>query len=80
MVSGSGVIEGIDDVMTLLETNDAPAGGNPGEEMTLFRNPAVSLSIAITYTAILIIAGVFAGYFPARKAVKISAIEAMRAE
>ena len=29
---------------------------------------------------LLIIAGVVAGYFPARKAVKIPAVEAMRAE
>ncbi|HCC50903.1 MAG TPA: multidrug ABC transporter substrate-binding protein [Porphyromonadaceae bacterium] len=80
MVSGIGLTEGIDYIMTLSGANDAPAGGNPGEDMTLFRNPTVSLGIAISSTVLLIIAGVFAGYFPARKAVKISAIEAMRTE
>jgi putative ABC transport system permease protein len=31
-------------------------------------------------TGVLIVAGVLAGYFPARKAVNISAIEAIREE
>ena len=80
MISGIGVMEGINSVMTMMGANDAPAGGNMGEDLTLFRNPTVSLSIAISSTIVLVIAGVFAGYYPARKATKISAIEAMRAE
>ena len=48
--------------------------------MSIFMNPTVSLSIALSATALIIIAGVLAGYFPARKAVKITAIEAMRNE
>ena len=80
MISGIGVMEGIDAVMTMMGANDAPTGGNMGEDITLFRHPTVSLSIAVSSTIILIIAGVFAGYFPARKATKVSAIEAMRAE
>ena len=80
MVSGIGITELIDFLMTTMGANDAPAGGNPGEDITLFRHPTVNLGIAMSATVILIIAGVFAGYFPARKAVKISAIEAMREE
>ena len=80
MISGIGIMEIINYVMTLSGANDAPAGGNPGEDITLFRNPTVSLSIAFSATVVLVIAGVFAGYFPARKATKISVIEAMRAE
>lgn len=56
------------------------SGGNPGENMTIFRNPTVSLGISLAATALIIGAGVLAGYFPARKAVKINAIEAMRSE
>jgi len=48
--------------------------------MTVFRDPTVNLSIALSATALIIFAGVLAGYFPARKAVQVSAIEAMRAE
>ena len=43
-------------------------------------NPTIDVSVAIGAMVILIISGVLAGYFPARKAVKISPIEAMRAE
>jgi len=80
MVSGIGLMEGINYVMTMMGANDAPVGGNQGEDITMFRNPTVSLTIAFSATVILVIAGVIAGYFPARKATKISAIEAIRAE
>jgi putative ABC transport system permease protein len=80
MISGIGLTEGIDYIMTLSGANSTPAGANPGENLTLFRHPVVNFGIALSSTILLIIAGVFAGYFPARKAVKISAIEAMRAE
>jgi len=78
MISGIGLTELINYGMEM--ANSGPAGGNPGEDTSVFRNPTVSLGISMGATALLIIAGVLAGYFPARKAVKISAIEAMRAE
>ena len=46
----------------------------------IFLNPTVNLGIALSATLILVIAGVFAGYIPAKKAVSIKPIEAMRAE
>ena len=48
--------------------------------MTFFENPTVDLSIAIQATLTLIIAGTLAGLFPARKAVMIRPIEALRAD
>ena len=45
-----------------------------------FRSPDVPLAIVIVANVILIIAGILAGYFPARKAVSVTAVEAMRAE
>ena len=50
------------------------------DDMSIFLNPTVSLSVALSATLLIIAAGVLAGYFPARKAVKITAIEAMRNE
>lgn len=75
MLSGIGLTELINSGMEA-----AGVGQNSGESSTLFLNPTVNLSIAVSATLLIIFAGVIAGYFPARKAVKISAIEAMRAE
>lgn len=49
-------------------------------QQTMFSNPTVDLSIAIQATLTLIIAGTLAGFFPAKKAVSISPIEALRAD
>ena len=46
--------------------------------MTIFKNPTISIGYAFTATLIMIISGVVAGYIPARKAVKIKPIEAMK--
>jgi len=53
-------------------------GGESG--MVIFKNPTVDMGIAVSATFVLIIFGVLAGYFPARKAVKIKPIEALRYE
>ncbi|MDR3261259.1 MAG: ABC transporter permease [Tannerella sp.] len=76
MVTGIGLTEVINYVMEM-------AGGTSGggeNNTTVFRNPTVNLGIAVTATGILVVAGVLAGYFPAHKAVKVSAIEAIRME
>ena len=48
--------------------------------MTFFENPTVDIRIAIQATLTLIVAGTLAGLFPARKAVMIRPIEALRAD
>jgi putative ABC transport system permease protein len=77
MVCGIGLTELINYGM---EMAGSSGGGNPGENTTVFHNPTVSLGISLAATAVLVVAGVLAGYFPARKATKITAIDAMRAE
>lgn len=52
----------------------------PDAEMTIFANPTVDINIAIYATLLLVIAGVLAGYFPAKKAVSIKPIEALHYE
>jgi putative ABC transport system permease protein len=79
MVSGIGLTELINFFMEMASAG-GDGGGNPGENTTIFLNPTVDLGISMSATGVLIVAGVIAGYFPARKAVKISAIEAMREE
>ncbi len=72
MVLGISLSEGLN---FLMESASSEGGGR-----AIFKNPTVSLSIALGATVLMVIAGVVAGYFPARKAVKITAVEAMRAE
>lgn len=79
MITGIGLTEAINYGMEMASAGQS-AGGNPGENMTTFRNPTVNLGISLGATALIVAAGVLAGYFPARKAVGINAIEAMRAE
>lgn len=76
MITGVGLTEGINAIMESNKMGQASSN----DDMSIFLNPTVSLSIALSATALIIVAGVLAGYFPARKAVKITAIEAMRNE
>lgn len=48
--------------------------------VNILRDPTVSLNIAIFAVVVLVVAGVIAGYIPAKKAVSVSPVEAMRAE
>ena len=50
-----------------------------GDEM-FFRNPQVNLSMALSALAVLVVAGVIAGLIPAKRAVSIKPIDAIRDE
>jgi len=50
------------------------------KEFAIFKDPSIDIRIAIFAMVLLIIVGVLAGYFPARQAVKIMPVEAMREE
>ena len=54
--------------------------GKFGEGNRYFYNPDVDLRIAIGATVLLIVAGLLAGFFPARKAAKIRPVLALRDE
>lgn len=66
VLSGFGIIELLGYAMEKFEV-----------ELEFFYKPQVSPSIVLTALLILIIAGVVAGYFPAKKAATVSAVEAM---
>ena len=77
MMLGIGLTELINFVM-MQSANAAAASDEP--QMSVFTNPTVDIGYAIFATVVLIIAGVVAGYLPARKAVRVQPIEAMRQE
>jgi putative ABC transport system permease protein len=51
-----------------------------GESGEMFTNPTVDLSIAVKALTILIVSGALAGLIPARKAVSVKPVEALRSE
>lgn len=74
MVAGIGLTE-LMDMMTGAKEMDSGVWSE-----VVFLNPTVEISTAIEATLVLIIAGTIAGLIPARKAVSIRPIEALRAE
>lgn len=52
----------------------------PAKGETIFTNPTIDLNVALIALCILITSGVLAGLIPARKAVKIKPIDALRTE
>ena len=66
-------------VLKLVSTAIEQNAGNTDEEL-FFINPEISIQIAVSAFLILIITGIIAGLIPARKAVKIKPIEALRHE
>ena len=74
MVAGIGVTEWMN---SAFGTQTADAGMF---QARMFSDPTVDIGIAIQATLTLIVAGTLAGFFPAKKAVSISPIEALRAD
>jgi len=69
LVIGVGILEFINYQMV-----------HSGTEAEMFKNPGVDFNIALTALAVLILSGLIAGLIPARKAVSIKPVEALRAE
>jgi putative ABC transport system permease protein len=69
LVLGVGIVE----VVHYIVIN---AGGNLG----MFANPQINFGAAITALTILIIAGIIAGFIPAKHALKIKPVDALRYE
>lgn len=51
-----------------------------GSSEVFIKNPEINLNVAIACLLVLIVSGAIAGYIPARKAVSIKPIDALRAE
>jgi len=71
IIAGVWLLEG---VASLMNQFSEDGGGR------FFRNPGVELNIVLISLGILILAGVLAGIIPARRAVKVKPVEALRYE
>lgn len=69
LVVGVGLIELVDYVLV-----------SSGTESEMFRNPEINFNMAMTALAVLVVSGIFAGLIPARRAVSIKPIDALRDE
>jgi len=69
LVVGVGLIELVDYLIV-----------SSGVESDMFRNPEINFNMAMLSLGILVISGIFAGLIPARRAVSIKPIDALRDE
>ena len=74
MVLGIGVIKLADMIVTAASDPAATGIGS-----SVFLNPSVDLGVVLGATLIMVIAGLLAGYMPAKKAVSIKLVEALAA-
>jgi len=72
MLFGILLLEGFNYILEIQK-----AAGNDG---IFIKNPGINITVALACLGILITSGIIAGYIPARKAVKIKPIDALRAE
>ncbi|MBS1500267.1 MAG: ABC transporter permease, partial [Bacteroidetes bacterium] len=50
------------------------------EGSDFFKNPGVGIGTALVAFGVLVVSGLFAGFLPARRALAIKAVDALRAE
>jgi putative ABC transport system permease protein len=69
LVAGVAVVEGLNYMLV-----------SSGADIEMFKRPEIDLQVAITALVILIVSGALAGLIPARRAIKIKPIDALRDE
>lgn len=75
LVLGVGLME---IVSNLVQAYSVGTREMSGATLTLFLDPSIDLGTAVLALVVMVASGAIAGYLPARKAVRIPAVEAMR--
>lgn len=75
LVVGVGIMAGIDAVMAQAGIGTQTIGESTS---SLFLSPVIDLPTSIAIVLTMVVSGLVAGYLPARKAVRVPTIEAMR--
>lgn len=78
LVVGVAIMAGVDHVVTTMGIGDLAKSGDGNMNGILFLHPVIRLDTAIGAILVMLIGGVLAGYLPARKAVRVPVVEAMR--
>ena len=73
MVLGVAVMEVVNYIIRQMPPDDSGYG-----QTTIFLDPTLDLSVAVSATIVLVIAGLVAGYIPARRAARLKTIDALR--
>ncbi len=73
MIGGVGIME----LVNFFSWNGRRRNA-PQDSFEMFKNPTLDLSVTLSATLVLIVAGMIAGYVPARRAARIKTIDAMR--
>lgn len=76
MCAGVGVMEAVGSYLS--STVPDPDTSDIFSDISFFQDPTLDISVVLSATAVLIAAGVMAGYMPARKAARVKTIDALR--
>lgn len=74
-----GMLCGVGITQLAKNITEMAGGSSGGGGGTIFLNPTVDMSIILAANGIMILAGIIAGYIPARRAVNIKPVEALAA-
>lgn len=72
LVAGMGVMEGVNAVLERM------GSGGSGQMPEIFTDPTIDMGVALSATLVLVIAGLIAGFIPARRAVRMKTIDTLR--
>lgn len=76
MCAGVGVMEAVGSY--LISAAPDAASNDIFSDISFFKDPTLDISIVLSATLVLVVAGVVAGYMPARRAAKVKTIDALR--